>query len=63
LLTVTFWSRLRSVYFPAARFAIVDGTGIATAYTYKSSNVLIKENGARRTLASHVSGVTERSPA
>ena len=39
-------------------FAIVDGTGIASDYTYKSSNVLIKENGEWRAVASHVSGVT-----
>ena len=42
-------------------FAIVDGTGIASDYTYKSSNVLVKENGEWRAVASHVSGVTSES--
>lgn len=36
--------------------AIVDGTGMAESYTYKSSNVLIKEDGVWRAVASHVSG-------
>ena len=55
--------RIERLQIYRGQFAIVDGTGIATAYTYKSSNVLIKEDGAWRALASHVSGVTERSPA
>ncbi len=38
------------------RLAIVDGAGIAENYTYKSSNVLIKEDGVWRAVASHVSG-------
>lgn len=38
-------------------FAIVSGTGIAESYTYKSSNVLINEDGNWRAIASHVSGV------
>lgn len=42
-------------------FAIIDGTGMARDYSYKSSNVLIKEGGEWRAVASHVSGVT--SPA
>ena len=37
-------------------FAIVSGTGNAENYTYKSSNVLIKEGGRWRAVASHVSG-------
>lgn len=36
--------------------AIVVGTGTATSYTYRSSNVLIKEAGEWRAVASHVSG-------
>jgi hypothetical protein len=44
-----------------SRFAIVDGTGMATAYTYTSSNVLIKEGGSWRAIASHVSGVEDRT--
>jgi len=39
--------------------AIVDGTGVAARYSYKSSNVLIKENGEWRAVASHVSGYRE----
>ena len=37
--------------------AIISGTGVAETYTYKSSNVLIKEDGQWRAIASHVSGV------
>lgn len=37
-------------------FAVIDGTGVAQAYTYKSSNFLVKENGVWRAIASHVSG-------
>jgi len=37
-------------------FAVIDGTGIAESYTYKSSNFLIKEEGVWRAIASHVSG-------
>lgn len=39
--------------------AIVDGTGVAERYTYKSSNVLIKEDGVWRAVSSHVSGYRE----
>lgn len=42
------------------RVAIIDGTGIAEKYTYKSSNVLIKENGAWCAISSHVSGYEEK---
>ena len=41
-------------------FAIISGTGMADTYTYKSSNVLIKENGQWRAVSSHVSGVKSR---
>jgi hypothetical protein len=34
--------------------------GIAERYTYKSSNVLIKEGGEWRAVASHVSGYREQ---
>ena len=37
-------------------FAIVSGTGNADTYTYRSSNVLIKNDGQWRAVASHVSG-------
>ncbi len=39
--------------------AIIDGTGVAERYTYKSSNVLIKKDGQWRAVASHVSGLQE----
>ncbi len=42
------------------RFAIIDGTGNAEKYTYKSSNVFIKENGEWKAIASHVSGYEEK---
>lgn len=41
--------------------AIIDGTGLAEKYTYKSSNVLIKKDGQWRAVASHVSGYRERT--
>ena len=40
--------------------AIIDGTGVAEKYSYKSSNVLIKKDGEWRAVASHVSGYRER---
>lgn len=36
--------------------AIVAGEGVATGYRYRSSNVLIREDGRWRAVASHVSG-------
>jgi hypothetical protein len=42
------------------RWAIVDGSGIAEKYRYKSSNVLIKQDGRWQAVASHVSGYEER---
>ena len=42
------------------RVAIIDGTGLAERYSYKSSNVLIKEDGEWRAVASHVSGYREK---
>lgn len=44
--------------------AIVDGTGHVqkddcNGFTYRSSNVLLKEEGRWRAIASHVSGVTQ----
>ena len=41
--------------------AIIDGTGVAEKYSYKSSNVLIKKDGQWRAVASHVSGYSERT--
>lgn len=43
--------------------AIISGAGIASSYTYKSSNVLIKEDGKWRAVSSHVSGVRDREDA
>ena len=43
--------------------AIISGAGIASNYTYKSSNVLIKENGKWQAVSSHVSGVQDRRDA
>ena len=42
------------------RWAVIDGSGIADRYTYKSSNVLIKVDGRWQAVASHVSGYQER---
>jgi hypothetical protein len=42
------------------RLAIVEGMGLASNYTYHSSNVLIKEDGRWQAVASHVSGFKER---
>ena len=43
--------------------AIIAGTGITDTYSYRSSNVLIKENGEWRAIASHVSGFRQKPPA
>lgn len=40
--------------------AIVSGQGVATAYSYRSSNVLVRRPEGWRAVSSHVSGVTER---
>ena len=40
------------------RWAIVAGEGVASEYSYRSSNVLIKKDGRWQAVASHVSGVT-----
>ena len=52
----TFEYRIERLDIFDQRFAIIDGIGIASNYSYKSSNVLIKENGRWRAIASHVSG-------
>ena len=41
--------------------AVIDGTGVADKYSYKSSNVLIKKGRQWRAVASHVSGYREHS--
>jgi hypothetical protein len=53
--------RIERLQIYRGQFAIVDGTGVATNYTYKSSNVLLKEAGEWRAVSSHVSGVQDRS--
>ena len=52
----TFEYRIERLQIYQGSFAIIAGTGIAENYTYKSSNVLIKEDGVWRAIASHVSG-------
>jgi len=42
------------------RFAIVSGEGVAAAFSYRSTNALIKDDGKWRAVASHVSGVQTR---
>ena len=42
-------------------FAVIAGEGVASTYSYRSSNVLIKEDGEWRAVASHVSGVQDRT--
>ena len=42
------------------RWAVISGSGIAERYRYRSSNVLIKEDGRWQAVASHVSGYEER---
>ena len=42
------------------RTAIIAGTGEAENYSYRSSNVLIMENGAWKAIASHVSGYRQK---
>lgn len=45
------------------RFAIIEGEGVASAYSYRSTNVLVHEDGEWRAVASHVSGVHDRTAA
>lgn len=42
------------------KFAIISGSGNSDNYSYKSSNVLIKENGKWQAVSSHVSGFEEK---
>ena len=37
--------RIERLQIYQGRFAVIDGTGVAERYTYKSSNCLIKEDG------------------
>ena len=40
--------------------AIVAGEGVASDYSYRSSNVLVKRNGQWKAISSHVSGYTPK---
>jgi hypothetical protein len=57
----SFEYRIERLSIYEGKVAIIAGTGVATAYTYKSSNVLIKDDGRWQAIASHVSGVEERA--
>lgn len=57
----TFEYRIERLDIYNGNLAIIDGTGLAEKYSYKSSNVLIKKAGQWRAIASHVSGYRERS--
>ena len=52
----TFEYRIERLQIYQGSFAVIDGTGVAKSYTYKSSNFLVKEEGVWRAIASHVSG-------
>jgi len=56
----TFEYRIERLDIYDGRWAIIDGTGIAETYSYKYSNVLIKEDGRWQAVASHVPGYEER---
>ena len=55
----TFEYRIERLDIYDGRWAIIDGTGISEKYSYKSSNVLIKQDGRWQAVASHVSGYEE----
>jgi len=55
----TFEYRIERLDIYDGRWAIIDGSGIAETYRYKSSNILIKEDGRWQAVASHVSGHKE----
>jgi len=52
----SFEYRIERLQIYQGSFAVIDGTGVAETYTYKSSNFLVKEDGVWRAIASHVSG-------
>ena len=52
----SFEFRIERLQIYQGAFAVIAGTGVAETYTYKSSNFLVKEDGAWRAIASHVSG-------
>lgn len=57
----TFEYRIERLDIYDGHTAIIDGTGVAEKYRYKSSNVLIKVNGHWQAVASHVSGYQEHN--
>jgi len=57
----TFEYRIERLDIYDGSMAIIDGTGVAEKYSYKSSNVLIKKAGQWQAVASHVSGYRERT--
>lgn len=59
----TFEYRIERLQIYQDRFAVIDGTGVAERYTYKSSNFLVKEDGEWKAIASHVSGYREKPAA
>ena len=59
----TFEYRIERLQIYQGLFAVIDGTGVAETYTYKSSNFLIKDDGTWRAIASHVSGRRSTSDA
>lgn len=59
----SFEYRIERLQIYQGSFAVIAGTGVAETYTYKSSNFLVKENGAWRAIASHVSGRKSTSDA
>jgi hypothetical protein len=56
----TFEYRIERLDIYGGNTAVIDGMGVAAKYSYRSSNVLIKEDGRWRAVASHVSGYRER---
>ena len=59
----TFEYRIERLEIFMGSFAVIDGTGEAERYSYKSSNFLVKEDGEWRAIASHVSGFKEKGGA
>ncbi len=58
----TFEYQIERLQIYQGAFAVIDGTGVAENYTYKSSNFLVKEDGVWRAIASHVSGFRSTNP-
>jgi hypothetical protein len=53
----TFEFRIERLQIYQGSFAVIDGTGVAANYSYKSSNFLVKENGAWKAIAAFAIGV------